>query len=1067
HATAASVASAPVGRAALAQQTVSALRADGVSQKDEYLPNFLGGGRMDGAVVSPISSSAPAPMGIGDFGVRNTSGTAAPYVLDSTSWEGSVTFNSGDFFYIDNDGPSEFGVQLNTVLANVTVQGNSSGVYWTQDVMFYNPVNNSVQFLDNIWNFSDPSTVEPAATFYSYNGTPVSPTYYYDESQFFTVPFPFTVHLYTNSSLTNESGKTYSTVRFGYDLVNGFGLTIGSGIFDTVLFNSNVAVSAHPPLPRFQVNGGELTPTQFLLYDSELMIGGPGGGSTTQVYALNASMQLRYLAPATLRWTNDPTAWTAGTDTGETSQGISEYYTTAGTMQLRGGPSFVEPMWNATPGGHVGELTVRGTLAPDNAFVFVSNGSSFWEPTAAWAPTVPGGSYAFYLPPGSWTANVLLSEYDNESFPFAGSNGAVDSQNVTLFFDPDDTGVYTPLFAWDNAELANISSSGAGTAADPYQIDNNQYTDLPYLFGEINDFLFPVFPGVLISNTSAYFVLNDPPSFTVLLPPAADLGLDERGLPDTNQLQIDLYYTDHGAVWGGSDLSGWDSSSLFDYPYYEPAAALTLWGATNTLVGDNTFVDQGLGLVLMNGTGNTVWGNRFVNGLLYDDSFPVQFGIGEWESGDLIYNNLFNTTITAYSPSLNLYSGFPETNLNSWNLPAAVPAGTLRVVDGFNLTGSLVGAPTVCGNWWDDYTPGSPVPYDEYGFIETGGDACPDGPSGEVAYTATFTETGVTSATWTMTIAGESASAAAGSSIRFSLPNGTWQYTAGSVAGLTASPASGTLTIDGAARTIPIAYTPGGGPPTPEEYLVAFDETGLAPGTSWSVDVASAPQTGTGTSIALTEVNGTYPYTVPSVADYTLASASGSVTVSGGAAEATVAFTADPGWLNATVTPSTASVWVDGQSVPLSSGAFSLQETPGMYSLEVTATGYAAYFNNVTVGAAHGTGLSVSLTQVTTTNSTAPTHPGSSTTSGSGLTSDQFYGIVLGLIVVALAIVVAALLLRRRPPSGEAYDAPAAEEAVPADTPTASGEWSGDYQPAGLPQSHPWEESEPGSPPSR
>ena len=68
-------------------------------------------------------------------------------------------------------------------------------------------------------------------------------------------------------------------------------------------------------------------------------------------------------------------------------------------MQLGAGPSLVEPMWNATPGGNIGETTLRGTLTPSNSFVFISNGSKFYTPTAAWAPTSPGNHSVRFHPP--------------------------------------------------------------------------------------------------------------------------------------------------------------------------------------------------------------------------------------------------------------------------------------------------------------------------------------------------------------------------------------------------------------------------------------------------------------------------------------------------------------------------------------------------------------------------------------------------------------------------------------------------------------------------------------------
>ncbi|MGA8664444.1 MAG: thermopsin family protease, partial [Thermoplasmata archaeon] len=912
-------------------------------------------------------------------------------------------------------------------------------VYWTQDVMFYQPSTGFLEFLDNVWNFSNPSTAEPASTFYQGNGTATG-SYYYDVSQNWTVTSPFVVNLYTNSSVTNISGKAYSTVRFGYHLTDLTGLTLAHGTFDTVLFNSKSSSSSSFPDPQFQVNGGKLTPTKFLLYDSELMIGGPGGGSTTQAYALNASMQLRYWNQTAGQWQNDPTAWTSGTDTGETSEGVSEYYTSPGVMQLGAGPSFVEPMWNATPGGNIGWTTLRGSLTPTNSFAFISNGSKFYSLDAAWAPTAPGASsYSFTLPPASYSADFELSDYDPYTLPYTGTASHVLWENITLSPDPT-AGVYTPLFAWNNAQLAAISSAGTGSAADPYLIENNQYTSFSLLYSEANDFLFPVFPGVLISNTTAYFVLENPAPFTVAFPPKAAEALANLGLPSTNQLQIELYDTDHATVWGGQDIGGWLYGSLFAYPPYNPTGEIVLWGATNSLIGDNHFVDQGVGIVLMQGSHNVVWGNTFVNGLLYASSFPDQFAIWEYESGDTIYNNFFNTTYTAFSPSENLYSGYHQINLDNWNLGAAVPSDSTSVVNGFPLMGSIVGAPTVCGNWWDNYAIGDHLPFvggPAPATIATGGDACPSGPDGTISYSVTFTETGDNSGTWSVTTAGLTESASAGTPIVFSLPNGNWNYTVGAVSGLTVSPSSGTVTVFDATKTVPVTFS-ASSVTVPTSYLVTFDETGLGLGTGWSVVVGAATTYSShGTQIAFLAINGSYGYSLPSVTDYSLATSSGTFAVNGAALSVAVAFTPNPGWLNATISPTSALVWVNGQVVPLTNGAFSLEESPGTYSVQANASGYAPYYNNVTVLPGSPITLTIHLAVL-------GTHQGGGTTgnttitvtTNNGLTTTQFYGVVLGLIVVAVAILLAALLLRGRgrspaPTEGGASEPAPAEEPPP------------------------------------
>jgi len=1035
------VAPTAADRAKMGSTILSSLAEEGVPSKAIYLPNFDGGGTMDGDVVSPITTAAPAPMGIGDVGVRNTTGTPTPYVLDSTSWEGTFTLTSGDFFYIDNDGPDTFGVQLNTVLTNVTVWGNSHDDFWTQNVLFYTPSQDEVELLDNIWNFSDPSTLEPASTFFSYEGTPVSPTFYYDEGPILNAPLPFTVHLFINSSLTNitATGSEYSTVTFGYDLVAGDGVTLGSGVYDRVQFNSHISTGANVPDPHFQVNGGQLTPTNFLLYDSELMIGGPGGGSTTQIYAVDATMQLQYLNGAG-HYVNDPSAWSAGTDTGETSQGVAVSYATPGIVELSGGPSLVMPLWNATPGGNAGQLTLTGTISPDNAFVFVSAGDAINNTTVAWAPVVPGGTYHWVVPPGIYTGEAMLADHDSHDLTWLGSAGTSSTVDIALPVD-EEIGVDTPLFAWNNAELASISYSGSGTESDPYLLYNNQPYPLSPWFGEANDFLFPVFPGVLIANTTAYFDLEAPPPFTVTMPPALAAELGAAGLPDTNQLQIELYGTTHATILGGSDISGWlDGSTLgtslallAEYP----SAEVILWGATDSLVADNVFQDQGVGLTLMQGSNNVVFGNEFLSAPLSPIGFPVQFGIWEFESGDLIYNNVFDTLVTAYSPSYNLYDGFSQFNVNAWNLSTPQSSSTVNDVNGIPLAGSLVGSLAVCGNWWYDYLPGDPLPYDELidgpgsqPFIYSGGDYCPEGPFGEIGYNVTFSEQGDLSSTWSVTLAGATATVPAGDSVTFAMPNGTWDWSVGAEPGQVATPTSGAIPVNGAPAAATVVYSSGGGT-GPTRYLATVAETGLPAGTNWTVSVAGGPAVTTNTStVTLSEPDGTYSFSVDPVADYTLASTNGVLTIAGAAATAWVTFTADPGWLNVSVSPSNAAVWVNGEVVALVGGAFSVEEHVGSVELEATLAGYAPYFDNVSIAAGQPTVVAVQLTAL----GSSPGGTSGTSGSGSGLSAAEFGALVAGLVVLAVAIVVAALLLRRRggpPPPMRAAPPAAASAAAP------------------------------------
>jgi len=64
-------------------------------------------------------------------------------------------------------------------------------------------------------------------------------------------------------------------------------------------------------------------------------------------------------------------------------------------------------------------------------------------------------------------------------------------------------------------------------------------------------------------------------------------------------------------------------------------------------------------------------------------------------------------------------------------------------------------------------------------------------------------------------------------------------------------------------------------------YLVTFTGSGLPSGANWSVTLAGTTHFSTKASIAFTEANGSYPFTVGSVVGYTASPGSGSVTVNG------------------------------------------------------------------------------------------------------------------------------------------------------------------------------------------
>jgi hypothetical protein len=71
----------------------------------------------------------------------------------------------------------------------------------------------------------------------------------------------------------------------------------------------------------------------------------------------------------------------------------------------------------------------------------------------------------------------------------------------------------------------------------------------------------------------------------------------------------------------------------------------------------------------------------------------------------------------------------------------------------------------------------------------------------------------------------------------------------------------------------------------------SFTESGLSSGTSWSVTFNGSKQSSTTSTITFTEPNGTYSYTVSSVAGYTVSPSSGSIVVSGSNISKTITYT--------------------------------------------------------------------------------------------------------------------------------------------------------------------------------
>jgi hypothetical protein len=154
------------------------------------------------------------------------------------------------------------------------------------------------------------------------------------------------------------------------------------------------------------------------------------------------------------------------------------------------------------------------------------------------------------------------------------------------------------------------------------------------------------------------------------------------------------------------------------------------------------------------------------------------------------------------------------------------------------------------------------------------------------AYSVTFTEsTLATGTTWSVTYGGAQASSTTGT-IGFSSVDGTYPF-AVSVVGYIANPASGTVTVSGAAASQLIAFTAAAA----GSFTVTFTESDLASGTSWSVTFNGTLTSSSTSTIGFTAAGGTYSYIVGVVSNYRASPSSGVVTVNGAAGSQTITFT--------------------------------------------------------------------------------------------------------------------------------------------------------------------------------
>ncbi len=271
----------------------------------------------------------------------------------------------------------------------------------------------------------------------------------------------------------------------------------------------------------------------------------------------------------------------------------------------------------------------------------------------------------------------------------------------------------------------------------------------------------------------------------------------------------------------------------------------------------------------------------------------------------------------------------------------------------------------------------------------------------EVTYTVAFSESGLPPGTsWSVTLGGLTNTSTA-SYANFTEPNGTYTFTVGAIAGYTASPSTGSITVTGAnaSRAVTFAvYT----------YPVTVTETGLLTGQSWSVTMGGVTHASTTTTVTFDEPNGTVSYSIVGVPGFTATPASGTVTVAGAPASAAVVFTLTKYTLTFTETGlptgTNWSVTANGTVHYATTSTITFTFPNATYAYTVgSVSGYDANrtTSSVTVNG-HDTGVAIGFS------------PSPKATGFLGLPGSEGYYLVGGIVALVIVLAGVGLALRRR-----------------------------------------------------
>ncbi len=491
-----------------------------------------------GAQINPFYVAQPAPLGLTDFGLG-----ATPYSYNTSHIVGSITFaappndtDPGSTGLIEPSGASdgyvgsvyEFGIQLNTVAANMSIPGSDNGVFWTQNVVDWNDT--GIHFVSDTFNMTsatqspyvfqpgtiysacglsganiEPDLVNYGGVFQCVGGTvPISPASY-----------PVTIQLYNNASI-NAQKRTQ--VAYGYRITEAGTHTVYTGVSDTVVFNNPTPLVTPANKPVFSIDGFTPSPTG-LFRDAEIVLCGDIGGDESVFRSINATLSLEYSNLSAGGWKSVPSAYNFGGDTGETATGVADYWTPSHTLVAHQGPAMLYGLWGTPAYVSVrsGDIHVAGTIHPSFGFVFVSNTKPVLDPfgtgeqdNMSWLPTTDSGTFNTYLPPlgAPWTTAYHVQGFaagyaEKNGTAITGSTG---TYSLTLAASPGT--LNAPLYMFSNAQASAVAKAVTGVATPPYDF-SNLVDNINFTFNHVDDYGFPTFVLLMAQGVTQPIVVNN------------------------------------------------------------------------------------------------------------------------------------------------------------------------------------------------------------------------------------------------------------------------------------------------------------------------------------------------------------------------------------------------------------------------------------------------------------------------------------------------------------------------------------------------------------------------------